>query len=143
MMTVTPITLAGPMGASVDELEQLADSLSKWNTSRYEIADAMAVLNPSDRQRLAEMIIARSTEKADDVAWAMSYIESGASSKTALRKYSTAWAIIGTASMAASAYHGYRRNRSVGWAIWWGIWGAVLPVFTPVIAVAQGFGKRK
>jgi hypothetical protein len=50
---------------------------------------------------------------------------------------------IQTASMAASAYHGYKRNHSVGWALWWGFMGAVFPVITPVIAVAQGFGKRK
>lgn len=48
---------------------------------------------------------------------------------------------ISTASMAASAYHGYKRNRSVGWAIWWGFMGAIFPVITPAIALAQGFGK--
>jgi hypothetical protein len=49
--------------------------------------------------------------------------------------------LVGTASMAASAYHGYKRNNSVGWAIWWGFMGGVFPVITPVIAFAQGFGK--
>jgi hypothetical protein len=53
------------------------------------------------------------------------------------------WGLIGTASMAASAWHGYRRNRSVGWAIWWALMGAMFPVVTPVIGVAQGWGKRK
>lgn len=48
-----------------------------------------------------------------------------------------------TASMAASAYHGYKRNSSVGWAIWWGLMGTLFPVITPVIAVAEGFGKPK
>lgn len=46
-----------------------------------------------------------------------------------------------TAISAACAYHGYKRNESVGWAIWWGIAGAAFPVITPVIALAQGFGK--
>lgn len=50
---------------------------------------------------------------------------------------------LSTASMAASAYHGYKRNQSIGWALWWGFAGAVFPVVTPVIAVAQGFGERK
>lgn len=54
-----------------------------------------------------------------------------------------ALAIVSTASMAASAYHGYRRNQSVGWALWWGFLGAVFPVITPTIAVAQGFGERR
>jgi hypothetical protein len=49
--------------------------------------------------------------------------------------------VLSTASMAASAYHGYKRNRSVGWAVAWGVAGAIFPIITPVIAVAQGFGK--
>jgi hypothetical protein len=53
------------------------------------------------------------------------------------------WAVVGAASVAASAFHGYRRNRSVGWALWWGLMGGIAPVITPAIAVAQGFGKRK
>jgi hypothetical protein len=53
------------------------------------------------------------------------------------------WSALSTASMAASAYHGYKRNDSVGWALGWGFLGAVFPVITPTIAVAQGFGKRK
>jgi hypothetical protein len=53
-----------------------------------------------------------------------------------------AYGVLSTASMAASAYHGYKRNESVGWALAWGLAGAVFPIITPVIAVAQGFGKR-
>lgn len=53
------------------------------------------------------------------------------------------WSAVSTASMAASAYHGYKRNESVGWALWWGLMGAMFPIITPVIGVAQGFGKRK
>lgn len=51
------------------------------------------------------------------------------------------WAI-STVSMAASAYHGYKRNESIPWALWWGFMGALFPIITPVIGVAQGFGKR-
>ncbi len=50
--------------------------------------------------------------------------------------------ILVMASSAASAYHGYKRNNSTGWAIWWGVMGAIFPIITPAIAVAQGFGKR-
>jgi hypothetical protein len=53
------------------------------------------------------------------------------------------WAALSTASMAASAFHGYKRNQSVGWALVWGAFGALFPVITPVIAVAQGYGDRK
>ncbi len=53
------------------------------------------------------------------------------------------WAAASAAGTGASAYHGYKRNESVGWGIWWAICGAVLPVVTVPIALAQGFGKRK
>jgi hypothetical protein len=56
--------------------------------------------------------------------------------------WTMALGILSTASMAASAYHGYKRNNSVGWAIAWGALGALFPVITPVVAVAQGYGKR-
>jgi len=51
--------------------------------------------------------------------------------------------ILATASIGASAYHGYRRNRSWGWAFGWGLLGAFFPIITPAVALAQGFGKRK
>lgn len=51
--------------------------------------------------------------------------------------------VLALASMAASTYHGYKRNNSVGWALVWGFFGTVAPVITPVVAVAQGYGKRK
>lgn len=54
-----------------------------------------------------------------------------------------AWTIASIAGGAASAYHGYKRNDSIGWALWWGFWGSLLPIFTPIIAYAQGFGKKK
>lgn len=47
-----------------------------------------------------------------------------------------------TASMAASAYHGYKRNDSIGWGLAWGALGTLIPILTPAVAVAQGFGKR-
>ena len=50
---------------------------------------------------------------------------------------------LSVASMALCVFHGYRRNNSIGWALAWGLAGIALPVVTPVIAVAQGFGQRK
>lgn len=42
-----------------------------------------------------------------------------------------------------AAYHGYKRNKSIGWAIGWSLLGGLSPLLTNVIAVAQGFGKPK
>jgi len=51
--------------------------------------------------------------------------------------------IIVAASAGVSAYHGYKRNNSTGWAVWWGFMGLMFPVLTPVVAIAQGYGKRE
>jgi len=56
---------------------------------------------------------------------------------------SPVWAVIGAVSTGLSAYHGYRRNDSLGWGIGWGLLGGLFPIVTPAIAFAQGFGKRK
>ena len=53
------------------------------------------------------------------------------------------WGLAATASAGASAYHGYKRNESVGWAIVWGLLGGMFPIITPAVALAQGFGKAK
>lgn len=45
-------------------------------------------------------------------------------------------------SAGASAYHGVKRHDgSWVWGAWWGTAGAMFPVITPVIAVAQGYAK--
>lgn len=55
----------------------------------------------------------------------------------------TAMYVAGTASVAALAYHGYKRNQSIGWALVWGILGgAFWPIALP-ISLAQGFGKAR
>lgn len=45
------------------------------------------------------------------------------------------------ASASLSAYHGVRRNQSISWGVWWFVMGALFPVITPTIALAQGFGR--
>lgn len=53
------------------------------------------------------------------------------------------WGVVSVASGAASAYHGYKRNNSIGSAVLWGVLGSIFPVITPAIAAAQGFGERR
>lgn len=52
------------------------------------------------------------------------------------------WSVLSVAGAAAGAYHGTKRNDSVGWGLWWGLCGGAFPVVVPVIALAQGFGTR-
>lgn len=46
-------------------------------------------------------------------------------------------------SVPALAYHGYKRNRSVGWALVWGIFGSMVWPVTVPVAVVQGYAKPK
>jgi len=52
------------------------------------------------------------------------------------------YGVLSVAGGALSAYHGYKRNDSVGWAIGWGLLGAWFPIITVPVALAQGYGKR-
>ncbi len=54
--------------------------------------------------------------------------------------------LYGLASIAGAglgAYHGYKRNNSVGWAIGWAVLGGLFPIITIPVSMAQGFGERK
>lgn len=57
----------------------------------------------------------------------------------------TLYAVHAVASLAGAglgAYHGYKRNESVGWAIGWSLFGAVLPIIAVPVMFAQGLGKE-
>ena len=56
---------------------------------------------------------------------------------------SLAWSAVSFVAAGASAYHGYKRNDSLPWAIAWGILGSAVPVITVPVALAQGFAQRK
>lgn len=56
---------------------------------------------------------------------------------------SAVWGVASVAGAAAGAYHGYKRNQSIGWAFVWALAGSVAPVITVPVAFAQGFGKPK
>lgn len=51
---------------------------------------------------------------------------------------------LATLGALSGAYHGTRRNRgSAAWGLVWGLAGAVAPILTTGIAVAQGYGDPK
>ncbi len=54
-----------------------------------------------------------------------------------------AYGIASIAGAAIGAYHGYKRNDSVGWAICWSLLGSLAPVIVIPVAYAQGIGKPK
>lgn len=61
----------------------------------------------------------------------------------ARKAFVVAYGIAGIAGAALGAYHGYKRNDSVGWAIGWSLLGSLFPVIVIPVAYAQGIGKRK
>lgn len=64
----------------------------------------------------------------------------------ALERSSGWWWFYGILSMVScgmSTYHGYRRHGTIPAALGWGLLGAIFPVITPAVALAQGFGQRK
>lgn len=56
---------------------------------------------------------------------------------------STAYRLFALAGAGVGAYHGYKRNDSVWWALGWGFLGSIFPIFVIPIAFAQGIGKPK
>lgn len=53
------------------------------------------------------------------------------------------WQLIRIAAIGAAAYHGYRRNSSVGWAVGWGLLAGLSPPIVLGVALAEGFAKPK
>jgi hypothetical protein len=60
---------------------------------------------------------------------------------------STMWQIVRLGAIGLAAFHGYRRNTSIGWAIGWAVAAGVSPPTSSIVVVAlafsQGFGKRR
>lgn len=69
--------------------------------------------------------------------------EAGDDASTGSVYFNPLYRLVTAAAAGTAAYHGYKRNNSVGWAIWWGLMGGIFPVITIPVAFAQGFGKRK
>ncbi len=120
----------GDIAADVDGL-----LLRSKSPSSSQIAEFLKLYSGAQRNEAARALLAKGVSPTA-VSLALSWLDTSSSSKWI-------WGVAATASMAVSAFHGYRRNQSVGWALWWAFMGATFPVITPVIAVAQGFGKRK
>lgn len=130
--------------SGVDTQEIGAALAKKSNGFGFYSSDLAAALQPFDaetRQAITSAYVVANGDlsllaKAQDILNRNKLI-------VPFRRYAAIWGILGTVSMAASVYHGYKRNQSVAWAIWWGIMGSLFPVVTPVVAVAQGFGKPR
>jgi len=53
----------------------------------------------------------------------------------------TVYKILSIVGATTGAYHGYRRNDSVGWAIGWFLLGGAFPFITIPVSLAEGYAK--
>jgi hypothetical protein len=54
----------------------------------------------------------------------------------------TVWGIASLVSSVVSGYHGMKRNNgSIGYGALWFFLGGIMPVFVPLVAIAQGYAK--
>jgi hypothetical protein len=108
--------------------------------SAYDLGDFLEQYDKDTRKQIGAAIVAHGGDPRM-VGRALNWASLGEWGMTGPR--AVVWGILSTASAAAATYHGYKRNESIGWALWWGLCGALFPVVTPAIALAQGFGKEK
>lgn len=137
--------LAGTVELPDDKAHELGEILAQRSRSlpfaAIDLKNALEPYTTATRKKIVKAYVAADgdADKLDTVQqWGVTW-ELPREVKIRL----TIWGILSTVSMAASAYHGYKRNDSIGWALGWGFLGAMFPVITPTIAIAQGFGKPK
>jgi len=138
------LQLRGALGAS-DALDQEVERFIAWtpHPTSTEIANFLKLYPADQRDAVGRQLVAQGV-KSTTVASAMSWLDKTDSMSTTWATHKNKFfGILAIASGAASAYHGYKRNESIGWGVWWFLMGTTFPVITPVIGLAQGFGKRK
>lgn len=105
--------------------------------SSQNLTDFLKLYTGDERTQVAQELISNGVDSgtvSSALAWLSTSSKVGAS---------WIWGVLSVASAAASGYHGYRRNQSIGWGLTWFTLGALFPVVTPTIALAQGFGKER
>lgn len=107
--------------------------------SSTDVVNFLKAFAPAERIAISQQLIAKGVS-SNNVAAALNWFD--AASKITANK-NTIFGVLALLSAAASGYHGYRRNQSIGWAAVWFALGSIFPVVTPVIALAQGFGQKK
>lgn len=121
---------------------QIANVLHVYSSKDISYSDVrqfLTTLPASERSIAASYMVAKGVQDVDAVMNQIKAAEAG----TNFGKYATIFGVLSTVSMAVSAYHGYKRNNSIGWGLAWGAMGTLFPVITPVFAIAQGYGKPR
>jgi len=133
---VAVVSPAMALGTTDDELTSIATTLTAQFAAGNDasVATALGLLSDIDRQTVAAKMLALG---ADPTKLSAAITAAQPPPPTV-----PLWALLlHTAGMGVSAYHGYRRTGSVGWALVWGLLGGTFPIIVPVIALAEGFAQ--
>lgn len=135
------------LGESTQE-EITADAVLFKTNNPYPTVSTIRVFlegYPAGQQKQVAAALVTAGVDGTDVSQAMPVVAGSGSTPGwyANPTYWTIWGALSTISGAACAYHGYKRNESVGWAIGWFLFGTFLFPLAPALALAQGFGKPK
>lgn len=106
--------------------------------SSSDVVNFLKTYSGDERIAVAQELIANGVDQTV-VSHALAWL----ATSNRIKDASWLWGALSVASAAASGYHGYRRNKSIGWGVVWFGLGALFPVITPTIALAQGFGKER
>jgi len=133
-------TLLG-LGEASDQLDREIDGflLRAPKPTSSEVSSFLQLYSGEDRSRAARRLIERGVSPTA-VSNALSWLDTSSKFRISANTWN---GILTLASAAASAYHGYRRNQSIPWAAVWFAFGTIFPIFTSVIALAQGYAKPK
>lgn len=126
--------------AATDSLDKEIDGFllkAGADPSSTQVAEFLKLYSGDDRDAAARALVARGVSQTA-ISNALNWLET-----TSKMSLSTVYGVASIISAAVSGFHGYRRNNSIGWGLWWFLMGSIFPVVTPVIGLAQGFGKRK
>jgi len=149
MMTMDRVNLAdagiGAFGLSRDQARNdLGPIIVVWQedpaAAKKMLAKYLRGLRSYELRDLHSLVMGALPEEGTDVLFILKGIKEEQNRRRNIR---VGIGAMSTVSMAASTYHGYKRNQSVGWALVWGFFGAVAPIVTPIIALAQGYAKPK
>lgn len=130
----TAIAASGPHQAAI-----VGWLLTYPHPSVNQAADFLKLYDGDERTQVAQELIANGVD-TNVVSSGLAWLATQGKMKANAPLF---WGALSMASAAASGYHGYKRNGTITGAAVWFLFGMLFPVFTPVIAVAQGFSKKK
>lgn len=137
------LALETGLGLAPSESKALSTQLAQRveTLSPIDLADILDRLSRSDREQLVVDLMSAGVP-AEKVNAALREVDMRRHLRLR-RAFRVGFSLVGFASGAAGAYHGYKRNQSVPWAVVWFLGSALFPVVSVPIMLSQGFAKAR